>query len=283
LYQERLAFIKDLAQEAGRLTLEGFGQCGRLAKDTADGYDIATEYDFRTEDLVKERLDRAFGEPVLGEEDGLVGDPQLARQDLWIVDPIDGTFNYQRGLPYYGVSIAFCQAGIPVCGAIYLPALDELFYATKGGGAFLVGRHRASPTRLTVSQEREPEKLVISLAGQGVYRLMSACAAQGIPWRSLRFLLSAVASMAYVAAGRTDLFSDTALSLWDCAAGDLLLQEAGGPATFDYQGLPIFPEYVERWLVRGQREKFSVVAASSHDLFDGTFRPILDSAGYVTE
>jgi myo-inositol-1(or 4)-monophosphatase len=273
-------FIKELAREAGRLTLQGFGQCGRLAKEAADGYDIATEYDFRTEDLIKERLRGEFDEPVLGEEDGLLGDPQLARQRLWIVDPIDGTFNYQRGLPYYGVSIAFCQASIPVCGAIYLPALDELFYAAKGRGAFLAGRDLALPLRLAVSQEREPEKLVLSLAGGGTYRLMAACAARGIPWRSLRFLLSAVASIAYVAAGRTDLFSDTALSLWDCAAGDLLLQEAGGPATFDYQGRSIFPEYVERWLARGQREKFSLAAVSSHDLFDDTFRPILDSAGY---
>ena len=276
---ERLDFIKNLACEAGRLTLEGFGQCGRLAKDGPDGYDIATEYDFRTEDLVKERLHKEFGEPVLGEEDGLVGDPETARHRLWIVDPIDGTFNYQRGLPYYAVSIAFCEEGLPVCGVIHLPALDELFFAARGAGAFLTGRELAAPLRLAVSQERELEKLVISLAGQGTYRLVAACAAEGIPWRSLRFLLSAVASIAYVAAGRMDLFSDTALSLWDCAAGDILLQEAGGPATCDYRGAPIFPDYVERWLTLGQRDKFSLVAASSSEVFERTFRPILTAAG----
>ena len=279
MFEERLEFVKNLAREAGRLTLEGFGQCGRLAKDGLDGYDIATEYDFRAEDLVKERLRQEFGEPVLGEEDGLIGDPETARHRLWIVDPIDGTFNYQSGLPYYAVSIAFCEECVPVCGAIYLPALDELFFAAKGAGAFLTGRNLAVPLPLAVSQAREPEKLVISLAGQGTYRLVAGCAAVGLPWRSLRLLLSAVASIAYVAAGRMDLFSDTALSLWDCAAGDLLLQEAGGPATFDYQGEPIFPGYVERWLTLGQRDKFSLVAASSSEVFERTFRPILTAAG----
>lgn len=278
MHLERLEFIKSLAREAGQLTLEGFGQCGRLAKSGLDGYDIATEYDFRTEDLVKERLRKAFGEPVLGEEDGLVGDPEIARHRLWIVDPIDGTFNYQRGLPTYGVSIAFCEEGRPVCGAIYLPALDQMFSAGQGAGALLEGRDLSSPARLSVSQEREMEKLVISLAGSGTYRLVAACAAQGIPWRSLRFLLSAVASIAYVAAGRMDLFSDTALSLWDCAAGDILLQEAGGPATFDYRGKPIFPTYVERWLTLGGRDKFSLVAASSLEVFRRTLKPILSEA-----
>jgi myo-inositol-1(or 4)-monophosphatase len=276
---ERLDFVKSLAREAGRLTLEGFGQCGRVAKDSSDGYDIATEYDFRTEDLIKERLHRTFGEPILGEEDGLVGNPETARQGLWIVDPIDGTFNYQRGLPYYSVSIAFCEEGMPVCGAIYLPTLDELFFAAKGGGAFLDGRSLSSPARLGVSQEGMLEKLVISLAGSGTYRLAAACASEGIPWRSLRILLSAAASMAYVAAGRMDIFSDTALSLWDCAAGDCLLREAGGPATFDYGGTAIFPTYVERWLTLGERDKFSLVAASSPAVFEKTLKRILTAAG----
>lgn len=279
LYQERLEIIKNLAREAGRLTLEGFGQCGRLAKDGPDGYDIATEYDFRTEELVKERLRQEFGEPVLGEEDGLIGDPETARHRLWIVDPIDGTFNYQRGLPSYAVSIAFCEEGVPVCGAIYLPVLDELFFAARGAGAFLDGRDLAPPLPLAVSQERELEKLVISLAGRGTYPLVAACAARGIPWRSIRLLLSAVASIAYVAAGRMDLFSDTALNLWDCAAGDILLREAGGPPTCDYRGEPIFPGYVERWLTLGQRDKFSLVAASSAEVLEATLKPILTAAG----
>jgi myo-inositol-1(or 4)-monophosphatase len=274
-----MEFIKNLAREAGRLTLEGFGRCGQMPKEGPDGYDIATIYDLRTEELIKKRIVDEFGEPVLGEEDGLVGDAETARHRLWIVDPIDGTFNYQRGLPYYAVSIAFCEEGSPVCSAIYLPALDELFFAARGAGAFLDGRDLSASTRLAVSQERGPERLVISLAGPGTYRLVGACAVEGIPWRSLRLLLSAVASIAYVAAGRVDVFSDTALSLWDCAAGDVLLQEAGGPATCDYRGEPVFPGYVECWLALGQRDKFSVVAASSSQVFERTMKPILTAAG----
>ena len=279
MFEERLEFVKNLAREAGRLTLEGFGQCGRLAKDGLDGYDIATEYDFRAEDLVKERLRQEFGEPVLGEEDGLIGDPETARHRLWIVDPIDGTFNYQRGLPLYGVSIAFCQDRVPVCGAIFLPALNQLYFAARGSGAFLIDRDAPSPVPISVSQERDLPKLVISLAGNGMYRLMAACAGQQIPWRSLRLSLCAVASLAFVASGRADIFSDTALSLWDLAAGYVILQEAGGPAIVDYQGTPIFPEYIDRRLRLGDTDKFPCIAASSTELIEQPVGRLVAAAG----
>jgi hypothetical protein len=152
---ERIDFIKNLAVEAGKLTLEGYGKSGQIPKDVQDGYDIATEYDLLAEELVKRRILDEFSEPVLGEEDGLIGDRELAKQRLWIVDPIDGTFNYQRGIPLYGVSIAYCEEGIPVSGAIYLPVLEQLFYAGIGRGAFLAEGDLRSPRSIQVSHERE--------------------------------------------------------------------------------------------------------------------------------
>lgn len=137
MHQARIDFIKNLAIEAGKLTLEGYGKSDQIPKNVQDGYDIATEYDLRAEELVKRRILDEFGEPVLGEEAGLIGDRELAKQRLWIVDPIDGTFNYQRGVPLYGVTIAYCEGGIPTSGAIYLPVLEQLFYAGKGRGAVL--------------------------------------------------------------------------------------------------------------------------------------------------
>lgn len=273
--QERIAFIKNLAIEAGQLTLEGFGKCGRMPKDGPDGYDIATEYDLRTEDLVKKRILETFGEPVLGEEDGLIGDIETAKHRLWIVDPIDGTFNYQRGLPLYGVSIAYCEERIPVSGAIFLPALGQLFFASKGSGSFLSQEGIDTPTPIQVSQEREWSRLVISLAGKDIYRLLAACAAKGMPWRSLRLCLCAVSSIVHVASGRMDVFSDVRLNLWDCAAGDILLREAGGPPVFDYQGTPIFPEYLNRRLDLGDANKFSCLAMSSLELFQEPLRSLI--------
>jgi len=278
MVQDRLDFAKKLAREAGHLTLEGFGKVGQMPKEGSNGYDIATEYDFRTEELVKNRILKEFGEPVLGEEDGLIGDPQAAGGALWIVDPIDGTFNYQRGLPMYGVSIAFCEGGVPVCGAIFFPALDQLFFGAQGSGAFLA-EHGSSPVPIHVGREREVARLVLSLAGTDTHRLTTACAGAGIPWRSLRFLMCAVFGLAYLAAGRIDAFIDNQLNLWDCAAGDILLKEAGSPGVVDYQGIPIFPEYVNRRFALGDVSKFPCVAASSRELFADPLAAVIAAAG----
>jgi len=283
MYRDRMEFIRQLALEAGALTLEGFGKCDQVPKDTADGYDIATVYDLRTEELVKTRILHEFGEPILGEEDGLVGDREMAKRRLWIVDPIDGTFNYQRGLPLYGVSIAFCEEGLPVCGAIFLPALDQLFFAARGSGAFLMQNGASAPLPVVVSHERELPRLVISLAGSGAYKLAAACSAEGVPWRSLRFLMCAVASIAYVASGHIDAFSDTSLSLWDCAAGDILLREAQGPALVDYHRVPIFPEYVHRRIELDDTRKFTCMGASSQALFHEPLGRVISSAGLQPE
>jgi fructose-1,6-bisphosphatase/inositol monophosphatase family enzyme len=122
-------------------------------------------------------------------------------------------------------------------------------------------------------------RLVISLAGSDTYRLAAACAAQGVPWRSLRFLMCAVASIAYVASGSVDLFTDASLNLWDCAAGDLVLQEAGGLPLVDYRGWPIFPETVHRQLDAGQTSGFPVMAASSPELLKEPLNRLIAAAG----
>jgi myo-inositol-1(or 4)-monophosphatase len=280
---ERIDFIKNLAVEAGKLTLEGYGKSGQIPKDVQDGYDIATEYDLLAEELVKRRILDEFSEPVLGEEDGLIGDRELAKQRLWIVDPIDGTFNYQRGIPLYGVSIAYCEEGIPVSGTIYLPVLEQLFYAGIGRGAFLAEGDLRSPRSIQVSHEREIPRLVISMAGRGVYQLLAGCDQEGIPRRTLRLLMSAVLSLAYIAAGRMDAYLHTALNLWDCAAGDILLREAGGPPPCDFQGVPIFPAYVNRLVERNEQTDFTFAAVSSRDLFEAPFKQVIRTAGFQVE
>lgn len=277
MYEERLDFIEKLAIEAGQLTLEGYGKCGQIPKEGKDGYDIATEYDIRTEELIRSRIISEFGEPVLGEEDGLIGDKEIAKRQLWIVDPIDGTFNYQRGLPLYGVSIAYCEHGVPVCGASYLPATDQIFTAAKGSGAVLVERGSKQRVLVGPSKEFDADRLVIGSAGLEMYEILAACAKEGIPWRSPRLMMCAVASIAYVAAGRMDAYIDR-INLWDCAAGDILLREAGGPPLCDQNGVPIFPKYVRlRW--EGEDSKFPCMAVSSRALWEKPVRGLLARAG----
>jgi myo-inositol-1(or 4)-monophosphatase len=283
MFRERMDFINRLTLEAGMLTLEGFGRSAQMPKDVQDGYDIATEYDLRTEELVKVRIEDEFGEPVLGEEDGLSGKPGLARERLWIVDPIDGTFNYQRGLPHYGVSIAYCENGVPVCGAVYLPALGQFYRAIQGEGAFLAQGGTAPAVPIRVSPERELVRLIIGFAGNRVYRLLAACAAEGIPRRSLRYSMCAVQDLTFIAAGRMDAYLHTSLNLWDCAATDIILREAGGPPAFDYAGTPIFPHYVTRRLEGHKPYSFTFVAASSLDLIEEPLQRIILSAGLGKE
>lgn len=266
LMHARLEFAKRLALEAGRLTLGGHGRCQQMPKGGADGYDIATEFDLRTEELVRNRIADEYGEPLLGEEGGLMGDRDAALRHLWIVDPIDGTFNYQRGLPEYGVSIAYCRDCVPACGAIYLPVMDQLFYAAAGMGGYLVERGSTDPVRLAASREREVERLVISVAGVETFERMASWGRAGMPWRSLRMWLCAASSMAYVAAGRADAFVDR-VHLWDCAAADILLREAGAPAVCDYGGVPVFPVYVQRHLELEHEGTFPCVAVSSREIW----------------
>jgi myo-inositol-1(or 4)-monophosphatase len=270
-----MEFIKELALETGSLTLAGHGRCDQVPKDSKDGYDISTEYDIQAEELVRTRIMQVFGEPVLGEEDGLIGGPEEARRDLWIVDPIDGTFNYQRGLPFYGVSIAYCVDGVPSCGAIYLPALTQLFYASRYTGAFLIDGRGAEPVQIHVNPTWQDRSLIIGLSGKDAYQLTTAFSDEKIPWRTMRYTMCAVADLAYLAAGRMDAYYHTALNLWDCAAADIILRAAGGPPCSDFDGNAIFPTYVEHCLESGGAVPFSFVAASSLDLFDQPLKRIL--------
>jgi fructose-1,6-bisphosphatase/inositol monophosphatase family enzyme len=89
--------------------------------------------------------------------------------------------------------------------------------------------------------------------------------------------------MVYIASGRMDIFADAALGLWDCAAGDIILQEAGGPAMVDYQGIAIFPEYLNRSLQTGDLSKLSAVAASSPELLQDPVQRLLSSSGSWVE
>ena len=118
---------------------------------------LKSEHRQAVEDMKTERERRV--------EEAVAGRDANAAAGRDAVDPVDGTFNYQRGLPLYAVSIGYCEEGIPVCGAIYLPALDELFFAAQGSGAFLAKHDLASPVPLRISQEREWARLVISVAG----------------------------------------------------------------------------------------------------------------------
>jgi len=161
----------------------------------------------------------------LGEEGGEIAGEDPTRR--WIVDPLDGTTNFLHGLPHWAVSIALEHKGKIVAGVVYDPAKDEMFYAEKGGGAFVneqrlrvSGRARLTDalfsTGLPFSGRADLPETLKDLA-----RILPACA-------GVRRFGAASLDLAYVAAGRYDGFWERRLHPWDIAAGIIILREAGG-------------------------------------------------------
>ncbi len=186
--------------------------------------DLVSEVDRAAEQAIIEVLKDAYPEhAILAEESGSQGDSEY----LWIIDPLDGTTNFLHGFPQYAVSIALMHKRVLTQAVVYDPGRNELFTATRGHGAYLNDR------RLRVSKR---------------IRLTGALIGTGFPFRELKHLDAymdmfrdivkntagvrragaASLDLAYVAAGRLDGFWEIGLSPWDIAAGNLLIQEAGG-------------------------------------------------------
>jgi 3'(2'), 5'-bisphosphate nucleotidase/myo-inositol-1(or 4)-monophosphatase len=191
----------------------------------ADG-SLLTEVDLAAQNSLTERLTRLIDCPVLGEE--MSGERQLdiwqrGGDGLWCVDPLDGTTNFVSGIPFFAVSVAYMIKGRTDLGVVYNPATDEAFYAERGRGAWLNG--------LTLPLRAEPAQLEDCVAGVDFKRIPRALAdrlATKPPYFSQRNFGSSALEWCYVAAGRLDLYLHGGQMLWDYAAGQLVLEEAGG-------------------------------------------------------
>lgn len=229
------------ASKAGEWVKSKLGQFTRLDMKTAHS-DLVTEVDKGAETLIRNLISTHFPRhAILGEEGMEPGADayEKAVNDanhepyVWIIDPIDGTTNFVHGFPFFSVSIALAHKGEIIVGVIYDPNRDEMFVAEKGKGAYLRGH------RMLVSEE---EKLSQCLLGAGFPSSSSLGNMKAIGHlipqvRNIRTTGSAALHLAYVAAGRLSGFFEAGLSVWDIAAGALLVQEAGGRIT-DLQGAP---------------------------------------------
>jgi myo-inositol-1(or 4)-monophosphatase len=224
----RHEFLRRLARGAGDLARDYWDNRAALAVELKGPQDFVSVADREVESYIRAEIARTYpGDAFLGEEtaETFVGDAER----IWIVDPIDGTHNFLRGIPYWNVSIAYVEGGVRTLGAVYDPAHDELFHARRGGGAWRSdggGEARieaASTTALSGAlvavghSDRFPDPRVIALR-RG---LMDASAA-------FRNFGSAALQLAHVAEGRLDAFVELELSSWDAMAGLLLVEEAGG-------------------------------------------------------
>ena len=214
------------AMKAGRSLSRDFGEVQNLQVSMKGPGDYVSQADRKAEDILFTELSKARpGYAFLMEERGVVeGDDG---QHRWIVDPLDGTTNFLHGIPLFAISIALERQGQIVAGVIYNPAMDELYTAERGGGAFMNDR------RLRVAGRT---KLIDAVIGCGVPHLGRGQHGNFLvelrnvmaEVSGVRRLGSASLDLAYVAAGRMDGFWETGLSAWDIAAGLLLIREAGG-------------------------------------------------------
>lgn len=215
------------ARAAGALINRASMDLDILKVNTKAPNDFVTEVDQAAEAVIIETLLQAYPDHgILAEESGREHGAKHS-EFVWIIDPLDGTTNFIHGLPMYCVSIALTHRGIVQQAVVYDPTRNDLFYATKGRGAFMNDR------RLRVSKRT---RMSDALIGTGFpYRrgdnpkrylkmfeeVMSQCA-------GLRRPGAAALDLCYVAAGYYDAFFETGLQPWDVAAGSLMITEAGG-------------------------------------------------------
>jgi myo-inositol-1(or 4)-monophosphatase len=214
----RLEFAASLAADAGRLAHSAFG---RSTVSSKGRHDLVTEMDGEVERFIRAAIAKRYpDDAIIGEEQGGQGGSRV-----WILDPIDGTANYARGIPHYCVSIAYLEDGVPSVGVLYDPSHDWLYAAARGEGATRNGERLAvSPcsdlAAATVEcgwSTRRSAADYIAL----VQRVMDAGCA-------FRRAGSGALGLADVAAGRVEAYCELHINAWDCAAGILLVQEAGG-------------------------------------------------------
>jgi myo-inositol-1(or 4)-monophosphatase len=187
-------------------------------------HDIKLDLDVQSQDLITSSLLEAFPSHAIYGEEGIAGDQDSEWQ--WIVDPIDGTVNFFYSIPHFCISIALRHKGEIVLGVIYDPMRDELWEVEKGGKPKLNGvefavskRTLLSDAVVSVGMSKSPDiaKQATVLLEKYVHRA-----------RKCRLMGSAALDLAYVACGRLDAYIEQAVSLWDVAAGQILVEAAGG-------------------------------------------------------
>lgn len=217
--EERAAFCRGLVVDAGSIVMRGFGRATHLAMKGPQDY--LTETDGQCEAFIRERLAAAFPEDgFFGEETG-----GSVSGDVWVVDPIDGTANFARGITHFCIAVAFVSGGRTELGAIYDPAAGDLYFARRGHGATLNGR----PIR--ASAVSDPQAATVELGWStriprpSYMASLDALLEHGF---NVRRAGSGALGLAYVADGRSDAYAEAHMNSWDCLTGLLLVEEAGG-------------------------------------------------------
>ena len=199
------------SEKASKSIIRDFGEVEKLQVSKKGPYDFVTKTDKQVEKILIEELSKTRKNySFLSEEIGEINNKD--RENIWIIDPIDGTTNFLHGIPHFAICIALQSKNEIISGLIFDPIKDEMFFAEKNKGAFL-NNHR-----LRVSSKNSVEDCLFSSNHEGVK----------FSNLNMRYSGCAALDLAYVASGRLDGFFHNKINLWDVAAGIILVKEAGG-------------------------------------------------------
>ena len=199
------------AEKASKSIIRDFGEIEKLQVSKKGPKDFVTKTDKHVEMIIIEELSKIKkGYSFLSEEVGKINNKD--KENIWIIDPIDGTINFLHGIPHFAISIALQSDGQIISGLIFDPIKDEMYYSEKNKGAFLNNQ------RLRVSKKSSLDDCLFSSNHEGVK----------FSDLNMRCSGSAALDLAYVASGRLDGYFHNKINLWDIAAGVLMVEEAGG-------------------------------------------------------
>ena len=197
-------------EKASKVLIRDFGEVENLQVSKKGPSDFVTNTDRRVEKILINELSKyKKNYSIISEESGSIVNND--KNNFWIIDPIDGTTNFLHGVPHFCISVALRSYNEIVCGLIFDPIKNELFYGQKNDGAFL-NNHR-----LKVSKKIDIEECLFASNKDGIITKLNT-----------RITGSAALDLSYVAAGRFDGFFQKNLNLWDVSAALIILQEAGG-------------------------------------------------------
>ena len=199
------------AEKASKVLIRDFGEVEKLQVSVKGPSDFVTNADKKAEKIIIEELSKSRKKfSILSEETGEIKNSDI--NNVWIIDPIDGTTNFLHGVPHFAISIALKSNNEIISGLIFDPIKNEMFYAEKNNGAYFNNK------RMKVSKKKILEECLFATGGKKEIKSDLNTRKSG----------SAALDMAYVAAGRYDGYFQNHLNLWDIAAGIIIVKEAGG-------------------------------------------------------
>ena len=197
--------------KVSKVLIRDFGEVEKLQVSVKGPKNFVTNSDKKVEDMLVKELSRSKKEySFLTEESGFIKNKDT--ENFWVIDPIDGTTNFINGVPHFCISVGLVLDNEIVSGVIYDPIKDEIYYAEKNSGAYMNNKS------IRVSRKRQISECLFSSNSNKI----------SFDGLSIRITGSAALDLAYVSCGRFDGCFHKNLSLWDIAAGSILVKEAGG-------------------------------------------------------